>query len=94
MTSVKLFSDNGIDSNHSRHEPNCIYYPDNSTINAIRYFFETLLSSQTSTIKENHINTENFKFLSDISYFISNQSEKLLSVDDVSNFNPINILLA
>jgi len=60
----RLFSDDGIDSSFSRYEPHTIYYPDDSTIDAIKFLFSTLQQSQIQQQQQQH-NNNNINCIND-----------------------------
>ncbi|KAJ1396122.1 hypothetical protein B484DRAFT_265899 [Ochromonadaceae sp. CCMP2298] len=82
---TQLLLDDGIVSSQSRFEPNNLYYPDEATNDAIRFFFSSLescCSVEHSGAKALEI--ERLPFSADLAALVQDGSQKTLSVDDVS----------
>eukprot|EP00601_Ochromonadales_sp_CCMP2298_P021782 CAMPEP_0173309312 /NCGR_PEP_ID=MMETSP1143-20121109/22258_1 /TAXON_ID=483371 /ORGANISM="non described non described, Strain CCMP2298" /LENGTH=415 /DNA_ID=CAMNT_0014250885 /DNA_START=52 /DNA_END=1295 /DNA_ORIENTATION=- len=83
---TQLLLDDGIVSSQSRFEPNNLYYPDEATNDAIRFFFSSLescCSVEHSGAKALEI--ERLPFSADLAALVQDGSQKTLSVDDITN---------
>jgi hypothetical protein len=86
-----MFSDDGIDANRSRFEPQYVYYPDESTDNEIRFLFTTLKSTEHSTPCDGYeISIRNMPFSYDLSMLISEGGGDKLTFEDVSTVTVVN----
>jgi hypothetical protein len=89
---TRMFSDDGIDANRSRFEPQYVYYPDESTDNEIRFLFTTLKSTEHSTPSDGYeISIRNMPFSYDLSMLISEGGGDKLTFEDVSNGAVVNV---
>ena len=82
----KIFSDDGLNYMQSRCEPEYIYYPDESTINEIKYLFVTLKSTELGGTRNNEsvIFIKNMPFSYDLAMLLSEGDGNVLSLEDVS----------
>jgi hypothetical protein len=84
MTSVHLFSDDGIDAGHAKFEPACLYYPDESTCDDIKYLFTTLESTQRYKESDGQmLEIQSLPFSADLSSFSQDENGEVLSLNDV-----------
>lgn len=89
----RLFSEDGIDATHSRTVPSCVYLPDESTLNEIKYLFITLKSTQKGDDSGGgQLNICNMPYSADLAMLASDGAGDVLSLEDVSNSHIVTIL--
>jgi len=85
----RLFSDDGVDSDFSRYQPHTIYYPDDSTIDSIKFLFSVLqqlhMHQQNST-RNSFSNSNNDNNNNNNSSGIASNSTTASTTIDIQDF--------
>ena len=88
----RLFSEDGIVASHAQTVPSCMYLPDESTLNEIKYLFTTLKSTQKGDdYPGGPLNILNVPYSADLALLTSDGNGAVLSLEDVSHRYAFNI---